>query len=407
MLSTYLRRLKDCFTSSPAQAGCRPRSVYFEPCAERLETRQVFSTALVGFTSTVKSVTEGGELVFTLQRTGGTEHEVTVNYKLIPGSEVQATANKDFVRPSGSVKFLANGPNTAEIRIQTLEDTVDEADRESFELVITSVRAKGGTGATSASGVVTEAIIFDNDAPPVVSVDSPFKLFGEGQRVPITFTLSAKSEQKVIVPYFHDASFSSTTMNYGSDYYIIAPGNSQAGEIVFQPGQTKRTLNVQIKQDSIVEDDERFVISLGPTTNATHSLFAGTAVDIRDDDLPQFGIVSNFNPIRVIEGDSGFTTVNVTIQLQRQLEVDSAYVVVRTKDGSAVAVEDYQAVNLQIVFFKGGGTTYTLTLNIVADTRKAARKFESFSLEIVSGPTYEYKVGTRKNVTIEVQDDEF
>lgn len=113
------------------------------------------------------SVTEGGNLVFTVTKTGSTSSSFTVNYATSNGS---AVSGSDYTSASGTLTFLA-ADTTKTITIAT----IDDSSVESAETVnVTLSAASGGASISDALGIGT---INDNDTappnnPPVANPDS-------------------------------------------------------------------------------------------------------------------------------------------------------------------------------------------------------------------------------------------
>src|SRR4029077_15663639 len=84
--------------------------------------------------------------------------------------------------------------------------------------------------------------------------------------------------------------------------------------LVFQPGETIKTINVQVVGDTRVEPDEKFFLNLSNPNGATLSgggfraVALGTIFD--DDAAPKL----SFNNVSITEGNSGTTNAVFTIQ---------------------------------------------------------------------------------------------
>ncbi len=99
----------------------------------------------------------GGSVQLTVQRSGGSDGAVTVNYATGDGT---AQAGSDYGTASGTLT-LADGQNSATFSVAIIDDTDYEGD-ESFSVTL-SAPGGGATLGAAASAVVT---ITDNDAPP-------------------------------------------------------------------------------------------------------------------------------------------------------------------------------------------------------------------------------------------------
>lgn len=99
------------------------------------------------------SATEGGNLVFTVTRSGTTTTAVSVNYASASGT---ATSGSDFTATSGTLSFAAN-QTTGTITVPTIDDTATESTE---TMSITLSGASSGATITTATGTGT---IADND----------------------------------------------------------------------------------------------------------------------------------------------------------------------------------------------------------------------------------------------------
>ncbi len=99
-----------------------------------------------------------------------------------------------------------------------------------------------------------------------------------------TVTLSETSVQTVTVDYLSGGG----TATAGSDYAPVE------GRLTFTPGQTSKTVTVQVNGDTTVEPDETFFVNLRAPTNATIADAQGMGT-IVNDDQPASLIVQNTN----------------------------------------------------------------------------------------------------------------
>src|SRR5262249_4357405 len=79
----------------------------------------------------------------------------------------------------------------------------------------------------------------------------------------------------------------------GSDYY------STSGTLTFTPGQTTKTVSVQIIGDTLVEPDETFTVNLSSPVHATLATDHGTGTILDDDE-----------PLRTVQLDADSYTVD-------------------------------------------------------------------------------------------------
>jgi len=191
---------------------------------------------------------------------------VTVDYTTVDGS---ATAGSDYTAQNGTLTY-APGQTNQPIVVVVKGDNLNEIN-ETF-----TVNLSNPTNATIAgSGIGTETINND-DAVPTLAINNVSQAEGSGggtTNFVFTVTLSAASGLPVTVD-FATADGSATA---ASDYA------AQSGTLTFSPGQTTKTITVQVVADNVTETNETFTIGLSNPTNATISSATGTGTIQNDD----------------------------------------------------------------------------------------------------------------------------
>jgi FG-GAP-like repeat/Calx-beta domain len=202
---------------------------------------------------------------FTVSLSAAYGQPVTIHYATANGS---ATAGSDYQPASGTLTITA-GQTTATITVMVKGNRVGEAN-ETFV-----VDLSGATNATIADGQGAGTILDDE---PRISIGDVSKAEGKkGQTTVFTFTvtLSAAYDQAVTMS-FDTVNGAATT----SDNDYIA----RTGTLTFNPGETSKTITIEVKGDSKKEASETFYLDL--SGNSVNSLFTkkrgiGT---IRNDD---------------------------------------------------------------------------------------------------------------------------
>ncbi|OYW60632.1 MAG: hypothetical protein B7Z30_03865 [Rhizobiales bacterium 12-68-15] len=195
---------------------------------------------------------------------------VTVNYATAGGT---AQAGSDFASTTGTVTF-APGETSKMIHVDILGDTVVEAN-ETF-----TVSLSGPSGATIADGTATGTILNDDSsAPPVatpaISIGDLTVSEGNGDHVHFMFTvtLDQPSTGTVTVNY----ATANGTAQAGSDYV------AGTGTLTFAPGETSKTIHVDILGDTVAEANETFTVSLSGPSGATIADGTATGTIVNDD----------------------------------------------------------------------------------------------------------------------------
>src|SRR5439155_135922 len=153
-----------------------------------------------------------------------------------------------------------------------------------------------------------------------------------------------------------------------------------SGTVTFNPGQTSKTITVNVNGDSKFESDETFTVGLSSPSNATISGTQGTATGTIDNDdtqpvisaanLSQSEVISVTDPVQP-EGNSGTTAFLFTVNLSNP-SAQTITVNFSTANGSATVIDgDYQS-NSGTLTFAPGEASKTVTVLVNGDT-----KFES------------------------------
>ena len=283
--------------------------------------------------------------VFTVTLSAPTSKTVGVAYATANGT---ATANGDYDSRQFSVSF-APGETSKTITIDVHGDQTHEPD-ETFFVNLTSAE-----NATIADGQGVGTII-DNDPVPSITVfdNSAFEQTGADNNVSFTVRLSNPSFSAISVDY---ATADGTALA-GSDYVAAS------GTVTFNAGQTEKTFNVTIKDDTTDEVNETFLVNLSNPSNAT--IADGQSQGrIFDNDGPTISI----NDVSVTEGQSGRTNATFTISLSAP-SVQDVFVTAATANGTASANVfpfDFQGFTFRPLSIPAGSTTATVTVPVNGD----------------------------------------
>jgi Calx-beta domain-containing protein len=248
---------------------------------------EIGAPGTVQFTSTPYNVIEqNGVATITITRTLGNAGSATVDYATGIGT---ATAGADYTASSGTLNF-APGETTRSFTVPILDDSLDEA-QESINLMLSSP-----TGGIVLGGRNTSVLnIIDNDPPPIITINDT--TVGEGDSGSIdavfTLTLSAPSGQNISV---HLNTLSGSAQS-GLDFQ---PVNHLT--VAFNPGETTKTISVQVLGDVFVEDDEAFSVFLSSPIHVTLGDDTGVGTIINDDDA--LLLLTETNSERAIALDS-------------------------------------------------------------------------------------------------------
>ena len=213
------------------------------------------------------AVEDGAALAFRVTLSPSSPLAVTADFAT---SDTTAIAGEDYEAASGTLTFPA-GTTSATVLVEVLDDSIYE-EEETLTLAFSNA-ANADAPDKPATGTIR-----DDDDPPDIVVDPASALEGGG---PLAFTvrLTETSGAQATVSYRTSPGSASA----GSDYTPVS------GNLTFEPGDTRRTIEVALLDDDVDEADETFSVTLTAANGATlgRSTAQGT---IRDDDLPAVSV---------------------------------------------------------------------------------------------------------------------
>ncbi len=241
---------------------------------------------------------DGATVSFTVTLAPQSGSEVTVNWATRNGT---ATQGDDYVGDSGTLTFSARQTSKT-IEVAVTNDDVDEELLETFTVQLSNPQnATLSQDAFRATGTIVD----EDGFPSLVIADSQASE-GSG-RVGFTVNLIPQSAQAVSVTY----NTRDVTAAAGEDYVGV-----EDGALTFSAGQTSRTINVIVTNDTLDEDDETFEVELSVPVNAELAASATATGTIEDNDGEPSLSISN---VSATEGDPGDppTTIDFTVRLNR------------------------------------------------------------------------------------------
>ena len=288
---------------------------------------------------------------FTVTLSQEPTREVTVSYETSGapdgGTAIEGT---DYSRARGTLRIPAN-TRMGTISVSLRDDSLNE-DNETFTLTLTG--ATNATLSSTPSRITATGTIRDDDQDlPVLSIEGGRAIEGQGATVTFTVTLAPESGREVSVNWATRGGSAAQDEDY----------EGESGTLTFSAGDTSQTISVTVTDDTLDEAvEEQFTVQLSSPRNATLSPDAssatGTIVD--DDGDPALSIES----AEASEG-SGRIRFTVTLIPQSAQTVEVSY---DTRDGTAIAGEDYVAVEGGTLTFSAGQTSKTITVTVTNDT---------------------------------------
>ncbi|MEH1827382.1 MAG: Calx-beta domain-containing protein [Nostoc sp.] len=326
-------------------------------------------------TSTLTEGNSGTQAVsFTVTRSGGIGVASTVDYAFNGTATFGSDYNNIQVTGGGSAASgtlsFAVGETTKTITADVLGDNTFELN-EDITVTLSNPNLTTAPESSTITNNSATATIINDDNQPTISI-SDFSVtegnIGATTNANFTITLSNPSSQQITVNY----NTSDGTANAADSDY-----NSTPGTIIFNPGETSKTLSIGVVGDNKFETNETFSVNLLGAINATITDSLGVGTIINDDNQPTISI----SDVSVGEGNTGTTTnANFTISLSNP-SYQQITVNYNTSDGTAqFADSDYNSASGTITF-NPGETTKTLSIGVIGDNK--AETNETFAVNLL------------------------
>lgn len=296
------------------------------------------------------SVNESGaSIVITVQRIGGGDGAVSVNYTASNGTAIQPG---DYGAASGVLTWANNDIAAKTFAISIANDALDEND-ETINLSLSNPGGGAGLG-NPASAIVT---IVDDDPLPSLSIADLSLPEGQSGTTAFNFTVTLSAASGRTVSFQAASADGSATLG-NNDYQQLTLTN-----FAINPGQTNRTVTVLVNGDASVEPNESFFVNLGAATNATISDTQAQGTILADESA-----TINVNDVSVTEGTGSNSQLVFT--LTRSNGTGTASVVAQTTDVLAsIADNDYQQVAPTVINFANGELSKQVIVTVIGDNK--------------------------------------
>jgi len=355
----------------------------------------------IQFSSATYSVTEGTPTVtLTVTRTGGTFGAVTANYSLgggtATGTATCGTPGEDYVNTGGSVIFADGDAADKTFTVNVCDDNLFEGS-ETFDATL-AIGAGTATLGTPNPATVT---ITDNDAQPSLQFSTANDSVGEaGGSVTLTVTRTGATANAVSVNY----NTANSTATGGASCTTGVDFVNASGTLIFASGDTSKTFNVTICDDSLFEGGEFFNAFLSsPTGGAVLGSPSAESVTITDNDTQpslQFSTATD----SVGEGGGSKTlTVTRTGATENVVSVDYA-TATGTATGGASCAAGIDFVNASgTLNFASGDTSKTFNVTVCDDSLFESSETFTASLSNQGGGA---TIGTPSTETVTITEND-
>ena len=203
------------------------------------------------------SAVEGSPVTFKITLSAAATEDVKVAAATSGGS---GYADRD------ETVTIPKGQTSVDYAVTTQGNDLDQPDRV-FALTLSNPT---GGGVTIADGA-GEGKITDDDATPTLAITGPAPIEEGAVTASYTVTMTSKSALDVTVNYA--TANGSATAGANQDY------DAKSGQLKWTAGETgAKSVDVQLREDTLDENDETFTVTLSGAANAT------VATGDRDDD---------------------------------------------------------------------------------------------------------------------------
>ena len=334
------------------------------------------------------SGTEGSAVTFTAELSRAVDFDVALRWSTgddeASGAH-QATSGTDYTAVTADSVTVAAGDTEATFSVSTTQDTDTEGD-ETFAVTVTGTSLPAWVTIPDGTAVGT---IEDDDAA-TVSVATAAAT--EGSDVTFTVELSTAVGSDVVLGWStgDDDTSGAHQATSGTDYTAVT-----AGRVTISAGNTEATFAVTTTQDTLVEEDETFAVTVvGVTLPRGVTVDAATAVGtISDDDTPDFTIAVDSASIAE---DGGTSTVTVS---SGGVTFATDQTITLTLTGTATQGTDY-TIGSESLTLEAGETSVTTTVTGVDDPVD-----DDGETVVIEASRDGNAVGTSQTVTI-TDDDE-
>lgn len=330
--------------------------------------------SLLSFDTNAVTVAEsGGTATLTINRNGTLTGTNTIAYTIIAGT----AGTSDYAGTNGVLTFLPNATNST-ITLTITEDSLIETN-ESF-----TVRLSNPTGGALISGTNTARITITEDDAGLAFAAATYSVNESGTNVTLTVVQTGNLDATNSVDY----TMSDIGASDGADY------SGTNGTLNFGPGTNSLTIVVPISDDSSLETNETFRVSLTNAIGAVLLTASNAVVTILEDDS---ALSLSTNAVSVNENVASATlTVRRTGGTNTTVTVDFA-----TADGAATNAVDYTATN-GTLSFGPGVTTRTITVPLINDSDVDGDNDFTVTLSNPSAAS----IGATTNATVTIRDND-
>ncbi len=359
----------------------------------------------IRFTTTSYTVGENvSKATISVVRTGGNQGSVAISYAVTANS---ATAGTDFDVTSGTLNF-DDKETSKTFQIDIKNDTSSEGN-ETINLVLSSPTNSAGLGNPSSATLT----ILDDESSNNSSGNSSSSSSKSSSSNPngvmnfsaLTYGFPEDAGSVTITVKRDGGTTGSVNVNYttangtgksGTDY------TSTSGTLSFASGETSKTFTVSVTDDSSVDGNKTFTITLsGQTGGAGLGSMATTTISLLDDETDDFSTGTGSLKFSKATYDTTEGSGKADVIVQRITgNKGTVSVNYATVSGTAFSGVDFTSTS-GTVTFAPGETSKTITIPVTKDT--SSESGDNFYVEL-SGPTANALLATPYSTMVTIYD---
>ncbi|MEO8350794.1 MAG: Calx-beta domain-containing protein [Chthoniobacteraceae bacterium] len=288
---------------------------------------------------------EASVATFTVSLSDASAQPITVQYAT---ADSAAAASDDYGPISPTTLIFEPGEISKTVSVNVIGDGIFEPN-ETFFLDLTNP-----TNATLLNPRGQGTIIND-DPIPAFWVDDVTVSESDAGTVTASFTVSLSVASSLAISV--QVATADGTAVSGLDYTALG-----LTTLYFNPGETSKTISVEVAGDITSEPNETFFINLSNPSNAMIGNAQGQATILNDDPLP----ILTIGDVSSAEGNDGVVAASFIVNLSESF-LGTVSVEYATEDGTATAGGDYTAVGLTTLIFAPGETQKMITVDVLGD----------------------------------------
>ncbi|QKJ18603.1 Calx-beta domain-containing protein [Microbacterium hominis] len=292
------------------------------------------------------AIDPGATFSFTVAMRDRVAHRIVVAYETVDGS---AEAPGDYTPTSGTVTIEPLAATSERIEVKVIGDTDVEPDEEFF-IQITGFTTPDDPAAAAGFALdrdmTKRAATIRNDDFRTLNVTGASVVEGtDCVTTPLDFTVELSGESTSPVTVRYDTVSGTATAN--TDY------TPASGLLTFEPGETTKTVRVDVLCDSVGEADEELTLALTTPTGATLAGGGSATGEILTDDviIPPPTVTPH---VEGTLGENGWYVSDVVVSFT--VETAGAPVTATSGCDGGTVTGDAVALTFTCTVTTGGGT---------------------------------------------------